>query len=172
MAALPLTEVEQVLETWPKKVNHHHVVVALHTIPPHVGDANCTGRRQKGVKGCQPTQAKILQNALLLLTSALQDLVELGLIQELGVPGLDRLLRCKGAPSMKVLPLGLVQMNLPNGSGPAPHQLDGDLLAILDVGACRAKGKAPGQQTEGMQNTVAHWPRKPAPAPSFCTAGF
>lgn len=36
-----VAEIEQVFKTGAKQVYHHHVVVSLHPIPSHVGDAHC-----------------------------------------------------------------------------------------------------------------------------------
>jgi len=38
---LAVTEVEQVLQTGPKQVNDHGIVLALYAIPPQAGDAGC-----------------------------------------------------------------------------------------------------------------------------------
>jgi len=62
-AELAVAEAEKVLQGRPEEVNDHDVVVALYAVPMHVGDANAAG----------------------------QDLVELGLIEQLRVLGLDRL---------------------------------------------------------------------------------
>jgi hypothetical protein len=62
-AELAVTEVEQVFEGRAKKVENHGIVVALGSVPADEGDTNATGKR----------------------------LVDLGLVLELGVLGLDRL---------------------------------------------------------------------------------
>eukprot|EP00445_Apocalathium_hangoei_P061646 CAMPEP_0204094030 /NCGR_PEP_ID=MMETSP0360-20130528/190721_1 /ASSEMBLY_ACC=CAM_ASM_000342 /TAXON_ID=268821 /ORGANISM="Scrippsiella Hangoei, Strain SHTV-5" /LENGTH=312 /DNA_ID=CAMNT_0051043337 /DNA_START=633 /DNA_END=1567 /DNA_ORIENTATION=- len=76
-AELAIAEAEEILQGRAQQVDDHHVVVALHAVPMDVGDADAT---------CK-------------------NLVQLGLIQELRMPGLDGL------------------------------QLDGDLLPGLHVGA-------------------------------------
>ena len=40
-AKFPVAKVEQVLQARPQQVQHHHVVVPLHAVPPDVGDASC-----------------------------------------------------------------------------------------------------------------------------------
>lgn len=60
---LAVAEVEEVFERRSEKIEHHGVVVALHSEPPHKRHSNTTGER----------------------------LVDLGLILELRVLGLDRL---------------------------------------------------------------------------------
>mmetsp|Transcript_39474 Transcript_39474/g.118192 ORF Transcript_39474/g.118192 Transcript_39474/m.118192 type:complete len:278 (+) Transcript_39474:153-986(+) len=76
-AEFAVAEAEQVLQGWPKQVNDHDVVVALNPIPVNIGNSN----------------------------TACEDLVELRLVKQLRVLGLDRL------------------------------ELDGNLLTRLHVGA-------------------------------------
>ena len=60
---LAVAEVEEILQRWAKKVDHHRVVVAFRAEPPHERDTNATG---EGLKN-------------------------LGLVLELGMLGLDGL---------------------------------------------------------------------------------
>jgi hypothetical protein len=90
-AELPVAEVEQVLQAGAQQVDDHDVVVALDAVVPDVGDAHCAEARQ-----CMSTRrwASLARNGpAAALTSALQDLVELGLIHQLRVLGLDALLQ-------------------------------------------------------------------------------
>ena len=58
-------KVEQVLQAWPQKVNHHDIVLALNTIPPQVRDTSCDKQyrldvAQGNLGGFAPPPCKIL----------------------------------------------------------------------------------------------------------------
>jgi len=77
-------EIEEVLERGAEQVQDHDVVVALGAVPADVGDAGWGGRKGVGARG-----AALVSSALppppSLRTSALKNLVQLGLVHELGV---------------------------------------------------------------------------------------
>lgn len=154
-AELSIAKVEQVLEAGPQQVYDHDVVVPFHAVPPDVGDAHCAGAgpRAGGERGALSAPKVTCRRvthptapAAPLLTAALQDLVQLGLVQELCMSRLDRLLRRPAGAGVQTTLTHTHKQDTRHTTRQAAHgtralsrsgthQLDGHLLAGLDVGA-------------------------------------
>ena len=90
---LAAAEIEEVLQAGTEQVDHHHVVLALDAIPPQIGDPSCGKGSAVAMISGPGNLAAGKMCAAPILTSPLQNLVELGFIEQLRMPGLNRFLR-------------------------------------------------------------------------------